>query len=61
MFKLAALIGSTAFFFSSWIAGFSVPRLTQGPADYLLMPLLGYIMIILAAQAAARIVPEKQH
>jgi hypothetical protein len=61
MFKLAALIGSTAFFFSSLISGFSVPRLTQGPADYLLMPLLGYILIIVAAQAAARIVPEKQH
>ena len=61
MFKLAALIGSTAFFFSSWFSGFSVPRLTHGPADYLLMPLLSYVMIIVAAQAASRIVPDKQH
>lgn len=60
MFKLAALIGSAAFFFSSGFSGFTVPRLTQGPADYLLMPLLGYIMIIVAAQAAARIVPDRQ-
>ncbi len=60
MFKLSALIGSLAFLCSSWFSGFSVPRLVQGPADYLIMPLLGYIMIILAAQVAARIVPEHQ-
>lgn len=60
MFKISALIGSLAFLCSSWFAGFSVPRLVQGPGDYLIMPLLGYIMIIVAAQLAARIVPEKQ-
>ena len=59
MFKLSALIGSLALFFSSWFAGFSLPRITQGAADYLLIPLLGYIMIIVAAQMAAKIVPEK--
>lgn len=59
MFKLSALIGSVAFIFSSWLSGFTLPRLTQGPGDYLLMPLLGYIMIIVAAQAAARITPEQ--
>jgi hypothetical protein len=59
MFKLAALIGSAAFFLSSWFSGFSVPRLSQGPTDYLLMPLLGYITIILAAQVAAKIVPDR--
>jgi hypothetical protein len=59
MLKLSALIGSLAFFCSSWFSGFSVPRLMQGPGDYLVMPLLGYIMIILAAQVAARFVPEQ--
>jgi hypothetical protein len=60
MFKLSALIGSLAFFFSSWFSGFTLPRFTQGPADYLLMPLIAYIMLILAAQVAARLVPEQQ-
>ena len=60
MFKLSALIGSLAFIGSSWFSGFSVPRFVQGPGDYLIMPLFGYIMIIAAAQVAARIAPEKQ-
>jgi arginine exporter protein ArgO len=60
MFKLATLIGSLAFFFSSWFAGFTLPRFTQGPGDYILMPLIGYIMIIVAAQVAAKIIPQKQ-
>ena len=59
MFKLSALIGSLAFFCSSWFSGFTLPRITQNAADYLLMPLLGYIMIIVAAQIAARILPEQ--
>ena len=59
MLKFSALIGSLAFFCSSWFSGFTVPRLVQGPGDYLLMPLLGYIMIIVAAQVAARIIPEQ--
>ena len=58
MFKLSALIGSVAFLFSSWLSGFTLPRILQGPGDYLLMPLIGYIMIILAAQIATRILPE---
>lgn len=60
MIKLSALIGSLVFFFSSWFAGFSLPRVTQGAGDYLLMPLICYIMIILAAQVAARFFPEQQ-
>ena len=60
MFKLSALIGSLAFLCSSWFSGFTVPRLVQGPGDYLVMPLLCYIMIIVAAQVAARIIPEQQ-
>lgn len=59
MLKISALIGSLTFLCSSWFSGFSVPRLVQGPGDYLLMPLLGYIMIIVAAQVAARIIPEQ--
>lgn len=61
MFKLSALIGSLAFLCSSWFSGFSLPRFTRGPADYLLMPLLGYILIIVAAQLAAKIIPEKRY
>ena len=60
MFKLSALIGSLAFLCSSWFSDFSVPRLVQGSGDYLLMPLLGYIMIIVAAQVAAKFAPEPQ-
>ena len=60
MLKLSALIGSLAFLCSSWFSGFSVPRLVQGPGDYLLMPLLGYIMIIVAAQVAAKFASEPQ-
>lgn len=59
MLKLSALIGSLAFLCSSWFSGFSLPRLVQGPGDYLLMPLLGYIIIIVAAQVAAKFVPEQ--
>ena len=60
MFKLSALIGSLAFIGSSWFSGFTVPRFVQGPGDYLIMPLFGYIMIIVAAQVATRILPEQQ-
>ena len=60
MFKLASLIGTLAFFFSSWLSGFTLPRFTQGPGDYILMPLIGYIMIIVSAQVAAKIIPQKQ-
>ena len=60
MFKLSALIGSLAFVFSSWFSGFTVPRFIQGPGDYLIMPLFGFIMIIVAAQVAARFFPEQQ-
>lgn len=54
MFKLSVLIGTLGFFFSSWLAGFQFPRLAGGNADYLLMPLLGYLSIIAVAQIAAR-------
>lgn len=60
MIKLSALIGSLAFFGSSWFSGFSMPRFVNGPGDYLIMPLISYIMIIVAAQVAARFYPEQQ-
>ena len=59
MFKLSALIGTLGFVCSSWLSGFSLPRMTQTTADYLLMPLLGYISIIIAAQIAARFIKEE--
>ena len=59
MVKLSALIGSLAFFFSSWLSGMTLPRIMHGPGDYLLMPLLGYLLIIVAAQFAARILPQQ--
>ena len=57
MFKLSALIGGSAFVFSSWFSGFSLPRFTYSSADYILMPLFSYIMIIVAAQLAAKMLP----
>lgn len=32
----------------------AAPRLTNGPADYVLMPLLGYLALLVAAQLIAR-------
>jgi uncharacterized membrane protein len=58
MFKLSAVIGSMAFLTSSWFSGTTLPRLTHGTSDYLLMPLLGYITIIIAAQIATRVIKE---
>jgi hypothetical protein len=60
MFKLSTLIGSFAFFSTSWFSGFTMPRFVNGPGDYLIMPLFSFIMIIVAAQMAVRILPEKQ-
>ncbi len=60
MFKLSALIGGLAFFGSSWLSGFTMPRFLNGPGDYLIMPLFSFIMIIVAAQVAARILPDQQ-
>lgn len=60
MFKLASFFGILAFFISSGVSGFALPRFTQSPGDYIIMPLFGYIMIILAAQLAARFVSQNQ-
>ena len=59
MFKLSALIGGSACVFSSWFSGFTLPRFTYSSADYVLMPLFSYIMIIVAAQMAAKLLPEQ--
>jgi hypothetical protein len=60
MLKLSALIGGFAFFGTSWFSGFTMPRFVNGPGDYLIMPLFSYIMVIAAAQVAARILPGQQ-
>lgn len=57
MFRLTAILGATLFFGSSWLSGYVVPRLTHSAADYLLMPLLGYLVLIVAAHCAARLLP----
>jgi len=60
MFKLSALIATLAFIYSSYLSGFTMPRFTQGAGDYILMPLIGYIMIIVVAQITARITPQTE-
>jgi hypothetical protein len=60
MFKLSALIGSLTFFGTSWFSGFTMPRFVNGPGDYLIMPLFSFIMVIVVAQLASRILPEQQ-
>lgn len=58
MFKLSAFISALAFSCSSWYSGALIPRFTGGPADYVLMPLLGYVSIFVAAQLAIRLYPR---
>ena len=60
MFRLTATIGAMLFLGSSWVSGDVIPRLTHSAADYLLMPLLGYLVIIGAAHFAARMFPEAE-
>lgn len=60
MFRLTATIGAVLFFGSSWISGDMVPRFTHSAADYVLMPLLGYLVLIVAAHFAARLLPETE-
>ena len=43
MFKVFGLLG---FFYFSLDGGFHFPRLTNNDADYLLMPLLGYLLTL---------------
>lgn len=44
MFKLFGLLG---FFYFSLDGGFHLPRLTHSDLDYVLMPLCGYLLIVL--------------
>lgn len=57
MLKLSALIATLSFIVSSWLSGSILPRFTGGPLDYVLMPLLGYVSIIIAAHLAVRLRP----
>jgi len=57
MFRLTATFGAMLFFSSGWMTGEIVPRFTHTAADYVLMPLLGYLVLIVAAHCAARLLP----
>jgi len=43
---------------SSWMSGDVIPRFTHSAADYVLMPLCGYLVLIVAAHCAARLLPK---
>jgi hypothetical protein len=60
MFRLTTTIGAMAFFGSSWASGEIIPRFTHSAADYVLMPLLGYLVLIVAAHCAARLLPDPE-
>lgn len=60
MFRLTAAIGAVLFLGSSWLSGEMVPRFTHSRADYLLMPLIGYLVLIVAAHFAARLLPNPE-
>jgi len=60
MLRLTATIGAILFLVSSRVSGDVIPRLTHSTADYVLMPLLGYLVLIGAAHFAARVLPETQ-
>lgn len=60
MFRLTATLGAVLFLGSSWMSGEVIPRLTHSAADYVLMPLFGYLVLIIAAHFAARLLPETE-
>jgi len=60
MFKLTATIGTILFLGSSWMSGNSIPRFTHSAADYVLMPLCGYLALIVAAHFAGRVFPATE-
>jgi hypothetical protein len=60
MLRLTTTIAAVLFLGSSWVSGDVIPRLTHSTADYVLMPLLGYLVLIGAAHFAARVLPETQ-
>jgi hypothetical protein len=60
MLKLTTTIGVVLFFGSSWATGEMVPRLTHTGANFVLMPLCGYLVLIAAAHCAARLFPETE-
>ena len=60
MFRLTATIGAALFLGSSWLSGDVIPRFTRSAADYVLMPLIGYLVIIVAAHCATRLFPDPE-
>ena len=60
MFRLTATLGAVIFLGSSYTSGELFPHLTHTAADYVLMPLAGYLVLIVAAQCAARLLPNPE-
>ncbi len=58
MFRLTTTIAAALFLGGSWASGDVIPRFTHSMADYVLMPLIGYLVLIVAAHFAARLLPE---
>jgi hypothetical protein len=58
MFKMTFTLGAMLFLGSGWLTGGVIPRFTHSAADYVLMPLLGYLVLIVAAHFAARLLPD---
>lgn len=58
MLRLTVTLGALLFFGSSRLSGDVIPRFTHSAADYVLMPLCGYLVLIVAAHFAARLLPE---
>jgi hypothetical protein len=55
MKKAAVLAGSLLTLAGNPSSALALPRLTDGPGDYFLMPLLGYLALIALPQALALI------
>ena len=53
MFKLFAALIALQCFSPPLLGGFTFPRLTHGDADYVLMPFLGYLSVLLLARVLA--------
>lgn len=60
MFRLTATIAAVLFLGSGWASGDVIPRFTHSAADYVLMPLIGYLVLIVAAHFAARFLPAPE-
>ncbi|NIQ96829.1 MAG: hypothetical protein GWN87_23570 [Desulfuromonadales bacterium] len=60
MFKLLTLMMSMLALCGAWYGGGRFPRLTGSDLDYFLMPFCGYLALMVAANIAARLIPERE-